>query len=1122
MCRLLTYLPGRYSLLNFLLETPNLRRNREVTVMIGLIIRHDGHLGKIVNAGKRSARILYLHDNPIEREVSLELFRNRVIKHAQLPPGTRCQTADGEECCILNMDSGVLNQPPIAYRVQYDNGLSGVVSEFNLTPLPINDSNDPLSHLITLNPQGYPLFMSREKLVEAFHRVVREGSGFRALLSSRIDLRPHQAYVAGVVLMDVRRRYILADEVGLGKTIEAGIVIHDLLSQKPDAKILIICPGALTQQWLCEIYSKFGGQVFKLLDLHLNDSDPLKGVNRLIASTNLAAHRFPDALADIDWDMLIVDEVHHLLSSATLYGFVERLSFSVPSMLLLSAIPAQKREDEFLQLLALLEPGRYSPKDPKQREDFRELYALQADVGRRARILGRRIQSLTDDNSANDEIIEVCNRLLDMPVLNRDELLRSMVAGLRTVQCADFTTAAREILKYTIDRYRINKRILRNRREHLVQEGQIHPIDRKCVSLPYKPDQLETDATDAVEALLRGAVNMNLDRDAFIPFARTALQSMASSSALVQFLNRLQESRRKGPEKIPWDATGTGEFTGYTEWDAYLSHLCSSANTSLEKDDIDHALKCALAWANYGTNSPRFVKLIEYVKTRSKELPTPKLIVFAGYPEVAREVADLLSLRFGEEAITVFLSELSREEKEDNVIRFQNTPKTFVMVSDETGGEGRNFQFATEIIHYDMPWYVGRIEQRIGRIDRLGREKVQSDAVSVVIFNENSAEAGLFECYRDGFEVYTKSISGLEFALRDIEREVVERAISGGREGLTDYIPELTASAEKERALDESQALLDIGSFDRSAAERFQRVLQSEDSELTLEEAFIDYFRMIATNKSVTEINDPVHPRGIWKFVVDNTLYGVLPLKEKKDEGLFGDFRGSFRRNIARERPQLNFFHIGNPMFDAVISSLNLHPTGRTYALDCKTDDAKQWSGFEFVFRVVFDFNDKRNTWGLTNQARSLFTSMPTHIFFGVNGKHEPSGDKLLQIRQSLRLHDKGVTWWNLTKESAGILPDLIKDNDWQSAILRIYEEAQSKGLCHFEARLGREVEAEVKRQREMMENIKKRGGHTANEEIESIQSLIDAIRNWRVELDAVGFLGINLGLREMIAHGLH
>jgi ATP-dependent helicase HepA len=1094
--------------------------SRKLIVMKGTIVRHDCHLGKIVEVGKRTARILYLLDNPTEREVSLELFHKQVIKHAQLPPGTRCRTTGGE-CCILSKDSGVLNQPPIAYRVQYDSGLSGVESEFSLTPFAVDDMNDPLSHLVTLNPQGYPLFKSRERLVEAFHRVVREGSGFRALLSSRIDLRPHQAYVAGVILMDVRRRYMLADEVGLGKTIEAGIVIHDLLSQKPDAKILIICPGALTQQWLCEIYSKFGGQVFKLLDLHLNEADPLKGTNRLIASTNLAAQRFSDGLARIDWDMVVVDEVHHLLSSPGLYRFVERLSISVPSMLLLSAIPAQKREDEFLQLLALLEPGRYSPQNPKQHDEFRELYSLQADVGRRARILERRIQSLDDDGSATDEILEVCDRLLAMPVLNNDETLRSMVADLRSIQRSEFAVAAKEILKYAVDRYRINKRILRNRREHLIREGQIHPIERKCIPCPYRPDQLEIDATDAVEALLRGATKKGLDKDILVPFARTALQSMASPSALVQFLKRLQGSQKNSLLEFPWRTAGTGELTGYTEFDNYLHYLCISANSFLVKEETEYALMCALAWANYSGNSQRVVKLIEYVKTRSRESPPPKLIVFAGYPQVAREVAEELSLRFGEEAITVFLSDLSREEKEDNVIRFESVPDTFVMVSDETGGEGRNFQFASEIIHFDMPWYVGRIEQRIGRIDRLGREKVRDDAVSVVVYNENSAEAGLFDCYREGFEVYSKSISGLEFSLRDLECEIVERAISGGRDGLTAYIPELATSAKKERALDESQALLDLASFDRSAAERFQRVLQSDESELILESAFIDYFRMIATNKSATEVVDVSHPKGIWKFVVDNTLYGVLPLKEKKDEGLFGDLRGSFRRNIARERPQLNFFHIGNPMFDAVISSLNLHPTGRTYALDCKTDEANRWVGFEFVFRVTFDINEKRNVWGLTNQARSIFTSMPAHFFFGVNGKYEPSGDKLLQIRQSLRLHDKGVTWWNLTKESASILPGLIKNNDWQSVILSAYEEAQSRARSHFEARLGREAGAEVKRLKEMLESIRKLGGHTAEEETKTIQSLIGAIRNWRVELDAVGFLGVNLGLREIIGHGL-
>src|SRR5207237_5366476 len=109
---------------------------------------------------------------------------------------------------------------------------------------------------------------ARETLVDALARLTRQGSGLRALLSSRIDLRPHQAYVAGVVLLDRRRRYLLADEVGLGKTIEAGIVIHDLLSTKPDARVLVLCPGTLTTQWLSEMYSKFGGQTFRMLDLY--------------------------------------------------------------------------------------------------------------------------------------------------------------------------------------------------------------------------------------------------------------------------------------------------------------------------------------------------------------------------------------------------------------------------------------------------------------------------------------------------------------------------------------------------------------------------------------------------------------------------------------------------------------------------------------------------------------------------------------------------------------------------------------------------------------------------------------------------------------------------------------
>ena len=189
--------------------------------------------------------------------------------------------------------------------------------------------------------------------------------------------------------LDESRRYLLADEVGLGKTIEAGIVIHDLLISKPDAKILILCPGALTQQWLCELYSKFSGQVFRMLEMLNPETENWDNVNRLIASFAGGGLNHAQTLLDQEWDLVVVDEVHNLLSSKPLYDFVHALSRSVPSILLLSAIPAKRREDEFLRLLTLLEPERYSGGIDK--ESFKRLFENQRAIGRKHRCCSKTI-----------------------------------------------------------------------------------------------------------------------------------------------------------------------------------------------------------------------------------------------------------------------------------------------------------------------------------------------------------------------------------------------------------------------------------------------------------------------------------------------------------------------------------------------------------------------------------------------------------------------------------------------------------------------------------------------------------------------------------------------------------
>jgi ATP-dependent helicase HepA len=276
--------------------------------------------------------------------------------------------------------------------VTFADGDTRILSEADLQPMAGGESADPQGRLSGLQLQPYSLFASRENLRRAYARMLRDAAGLRALLGSRVDLRPHQAFVAGTVLLEPRRRFILADEVGLGKTIEAGIVIHDLLAQKSDARILVLCPGALTQQWLCELYAKFGGHVFTLLDLHDPGGVDWPKLRRVIASMTMAMFQAGAALEQVSWDMLVVDEVHHLLTMPALYGLVQRLSRRIPAVLLLSAIPAHEREDELLRLLALIEPERYGDMTSTTKERFVALHEQQPIIGKGLRVLERRIR----------------------------------------------------------------------------------------------------------------------------------------------------------------------------------------------------------------------------------------------------------------------------------------------------------------------------------------------------------------------------------------------------------------------------------------------------------------------------------------------------------------------------------------------------------------------------------------------------------------------------------------------------------------------------------------------------------------------------------------------------------
>lgn len=1072
----------------------------QVRDMLGILVRHTHRgIGKITKTDENHLSV-HFYESDEQALFEKTAFSEKELKRLTLPKKSICG-ADGRECVVENLAGN--SEGKRLYQVTFqDDGLQTELSEAELVPTGYSAHQEPIEKLQNQDQGSYALFRPRERLLGAIHQQLKNGNGLRALLSSRIDLRPHQAYVAGIVLLDESRRYLLADEVGLGKTIEAGIVIHDLLISKPDARILVLCPGALTQQWLCEMYSKFSGQVFRMLEMLETDPN-WENITKLIASFSDSGLKYSEDLLDQEWDLVVVDEVHHLLSSQPLYDFVHSLSKKIPSILLLSAIPAKRREDEFLRLLALLEPERYSSGVDK--EAFKELFDSQRSIGRKLRLIRRRLDGIVTGDFTREETIEQIEQLAEFESVAQDVTVAEAVKKLSKLSGSPFVETSNELLRHVAENFRINRRILRNRRQRLIEDDQITKIERVVESADYESEQLEHEVNSAVADLLNNAVASDAGSELLEVFASVLWQSTVHPNSVWDLLQLLESVE---PGKI--NANGReflrlGYLGGNASWEGYVELLCKAIKSYLSDELIREAIAAASNWRRDSKGYSRLDRLMKVLKKASKS--KEKVLIFVGYPRAAELITDELRSQFGDESTTEFLSELEREEKEANVRKFRSDSNTWILVSDESGGEGRNFQFVDLLIHYDTPWNVSRVEQRIGRLDRLGRKSPQ--VKSVVVFDSTSVEGGLVRCYREGLAVYNDSISGLEFALREVESDIINCSIENEQENLNQLVEDIKETVESERDRDESEAVLDEASFDRKTAERFLRVRSSEESEIELEEAFFDFFEMVATKGK--PITDSEFPQGIWSFdgarihQIRNTFTNQLANRK---------FKGSFRRSIAQKRVDLEYFGLGNSLFEAIYHSLHVENLGRTYAIEVDRPDINEaWLGFEFVFYPSPKTEYLGGNPGLINQARQYFNFRPIHVFCKHNGNIEPNPERLLSIRQSLTHDGKSKVWKNFTGGKANDLAGLFKKMSWEDSI----SDHSSNGKDHALNECKEYVSPVIAEALEVL-NMQIRNVQTLEKDsvyLEPLLALQSSIQEWDLELDSLGFFSLNAGIHE-------
>jgi len=491
-----------------------------------------------------------------------------------------------------------------------------------------------------------------------YYRQLRQ-SPVAGLLGARIQLLPHQLYIAHEIANRYAPRVLLADEVGLGKTIEAGLIIHQQLITGRASRILITVPESLVHQWLVEMLRRFN-LFFTILDeercLSLIESgieNPFESAQLILCSREFLCEqneRLQQAIA-AEWDLLVVDEAHHLEWSeehaSPSYQAIETLSQRAKGLLLLTATPEQLGIEGHFARLRLLDPARYSS-----------------------------IQSFLAEEARYAPVNELVQQLL------AEDGLQQLATGPVQEQLADFLGKT---------------------------------------ALAALNAELEVSKSEP-EKILSRLVRELLDRHGTgrVLFRNTR----ASVKGFPQ--RELHAHLLPAPATLP-TATDTG-----------LS----------DSHDIESHLKPELLLGEkWLKTDPRVGWLIEFLKQQRDS----KILVICARAETALELEQHLNLRHGFHS-AVFHEGLTLLARDRAAAYFADEEQgAQVLVCSEIGSEGRNFQFSNQLVLFDLPLNPDLLEQRIGRLDRIG----QRFSVSIhVPFYQNSAQQVLMRWYHEGINAF--------------------------------------------------------------------------------------------------------------------------------------------------------------------------------------------------------------------------------------------------------------------------------------------------------------------------------------------------------------------------------
>ena len=336
---------------------------------------------------------------------------------------------------------------------------------------------------------------------------------------------------------------------------------------------------------------------------------------------------------------------------------------------------------------------------------------------------------------------------------------------------------------------------------------------------------------------------------------------------------------------------------------------------------------------------------------------TGKALVFSSWPGTIEALGRVMDAVAGPRGTAVFRAGLPEVELQKAVDRFQTEKDCRVLLCDELGGEGRNFQIADAIVHVDLPWTPALIEQRIGRVDRIGRS---GTVRSVVVTARGTSEAQLLAIWQEAFQLFTASMSGMEIALEGIQDQIGAAVGADPRHGLADLLPAMRAQAEALREEVEEERYFDQGTIDRRLRDDFRVTEERYRDGRALARA-VRGWSGLAGLRSNDFDGDIVSysPRQFGEASMANAKIDSLPNMEealnRSRRKNTHEVRGTFNRAVAVSREDLVFFAPGSdPCTDFVIDNAVRSDRGRCCAI-LRTHSPVNWTGLELLFSLEVD-----------------------------------------------------------------------------------------------------------------------------------------------------------------------